>query len=89
MLSQTSKPKKVNKYSEVSRKSKKEEYKFGLRENVIYVGGLYEEKSGLNCVVVSRSQSRNGKQYYKVEFEDGLIIENIADVLKKIEIEKN
>jgi hypothetical protein len=85
-LNKTSKTKtKRNKYAETS-KPVKEDYKFELRQRLQYIGGLYADKNGLTCSVVSRSRTRNGRQYYKVEFEDGLVVENIVDVLKVIEI---
>ena len=85
LLNKTSKSKKRNKYSETS-KSTKGEYLFGLHQQVIYKGGLYPDKTDQNCIVVSRSQNRSGKQYYKIEFNDGLVIETIVDTLGIIEI---
>ena len=89
LLNKTStKSKKRSKYSETPYKQIKEAYKFDLREQVIYQGGLYADKTGMICTVVSRSQNRVGKQYYKVEFEDGLIVETIIEKLAKIIIEE-
>ena len=84
----SSKPKKRNKYSETPYERIKEAYKFDLKEPVIYQGGLYADKTGMICTVVSRSQNRSGKQYYKVEFEDGLIVETIVETLKNKEEEE-
>jgi inner membrane protein involved in colicin E2 resistance len=84
LLNKTStKSKKQNKYSETG-KSIKTDYIHNLRENLIYKGSLYEDKNGLKCFIVSRSRTKNGKQYYKIQFEDGLTVETISDTLEKI-----
>jgi hypothetical protein len=83
LLNKTStKSKKRDKYSE-NKKQTRSEYIFDLHEKLIYLGGLYEDKNGKECIVISRSQNKNGRQYYKVSFSDNLIIESIEDVLKK------
>ena len=83
----TKKIKERNKYSEKP-KSIKADYLFDLHEQATYQGGLYPDKTGKICIVVGRSQNRAGKQYYKVEFNDNLVIETIVDTLTKKEIEE-
>jgi len=73
LLSKTSKPKKVNKYSEVS--TTKNEYKFNLKDKVVYLG-LVDEYKGLECIIIKKSR-RKIIEYYKVKFEDG---EELGDV---------
>jgi hypothetical protein len=86
LLSQTSKTKSKRRSS--TNKTIKTEYLFDLHEQVTYEGGLYKDKKGIVCTIISRSQNRNGKKYYKIEFEDGLVVESIEDVLKKKEVDE-
>jgi hypothetical protein len=88
LLNKTSaKSKKRNKYSETS-KSVKEAYKFDLHSQVIYLGGLYPDKHNKICTIVGRSQNRARKHYYKVKFEDELIIETIVDTLGEVKLKE-
>lgn len=85
LLNKTSKkPKKENKYSEMSPPTKKE-YKFEVTDKVklIYQGTLHDYKNQ-TCIVVKKS-TRNQNQYYKVKFDDGEIAETSVAFLKTTE----
>lgn len=87
-LNPRTKPKKQNKYSEISKSSiNKNDYKFEIGTIVTYEGGLCKGKESAVCEIIGRSKTRNGKQYYKVEFEDGLLLESIMEVFKEKEVE--
>jgi len=74
LLSKTSKPKKkLDKYAETS--ITKNEYKFSLKDTVVYLG-LVDEYKGLECVIIKKSR-RKIIEYYKVKFLDD---EELGDV---------
>lgn len=84
LLNQTpTKPKKQNKYSEIS--DIKKEYKFDLKDRVVFLG-ISSEYRGLECTIVKRNIKKKTTDYYNVQFDDGKIIESVVSgFLKTIE----
>lgn len=75
LLSQTSKPKKkIDKYSEIS--SIKSDYKFSLKDTVIYLGLVVEYK-GLTCIITKKNK-RKTTEYYRIKFVDGEELNGVA-----------
>jgi len=73
--------KKQDKYSETS--DIKKEYKFNLKDTVIYLG-LLEEYKGNECIIIKRSR-RNINEYYRVKFEDKVETDTPMGFLKTLE----
>ena len=76
LLSQTSsKPKKVDKYKEVS--SIVKEYEFNIDDRVVFLG-LVSDYRGLECIIVKRTMKKKTTDQYAVMSSDGNVIEFAA-----------
>ena len=82
LLSQTSKPKKVNKYSE-SVKSTKGVYEFSVKQEVVYLGNIGDYQRSF-CIITKKSK-RHTSEYYGIKFEDGNEIDVSGSFLKTLE----
>lgn len=85
LLNQTStkKPKKENKYSEVSPtpKKSKSDFKFKIEDLAIYIGTIIPENYGKECKI-KKPKSKYNQEYYLVEFfEENKILECHCDFL--------
>lgn len=78
--------KSVKNYDEtkVLRSTIKNDFKFNIGEVVINLGSLYEDYKNKECKVISQIFSK-GFNYYKVEFEDGKVMELKESWMKKKE----
>lgn len=80
LLGKTSKPKKTT-----SKKANKSTmYLFDIDDILVYLGSTIENRNGQEVKVISRSKTHI-QAFYKIEFEDGKIVECISDVLKYVE----
>ena len=70
------KPKKVDKYSEIS--DIKKEFKFPIKSKAIYVGMTTNYKS-LESTIIKQSRRKNN-DYYNIEFEDGEQLDSVSSV---------
>jgi len=70
------KPKKQDKYSEIS--DIKKEFKFPIKSKAIYVGMTTNYK-GLESTIIKHSRRKNN-DYYKIEFDDGEQLDSISSV---------
>lgn len=57
-------------------------FQFKINDNVIYIGGLYEEYYNQPCIITNRSK-KHKKEYYKIMFNDGNIFETTGNALKR------
>lgn len=80
------KPKKEKVKTKRTKKIQTPNYQYELNEICIYIGGLSdEEHKNTQCKVISRSKQRKIKEYYKIQFEDDVIVSTIDTALKKLE----
>jgi len=79
LLSQTKKPKKVNKYSEAV-KSSKGVYEFATKQDAVYLGNIGDYQFS-TCVITKKSK-RHSSEYYTIKFEDGNEIDVSSGFLK-------
>lgn len=61
----------------------KNNYKYNLNENVVYVGSLYDKYTNEECVVTARSKAKKFYEWYRVRFCDGKEILTPAGTLKR------
>lgn len=66
-------------------KSENKSFQHNVEDIVIYVGSLYDLYKGQKCTVKDRSK-KHIREYYKVQFLDGVTHEITGTVLKKIEV---
>ena len=87
-MSQTSKKKPKDKFSEEKYKFD-EEYLFSDKDPVIYKGGLYDDLYDKEGIIKSKSKHK-GKAYYRVQFDNVIIecISNVLEVVKNKEVKE-
>jgi hypothetical protein len=69
-------------------KKVKSEYKYRLREKVIYLGNLYESYHNRIATVKSRKKQKDFYRWYVIEFDDGFQLEVKEEWVKMIQIEE-
>ena len=72
----------VTKFTKSDYQKRKEKYKFELREDVMYVGKVYDQYIGKIGNVQTRLSPR-GKIWYHVIFEDGKRLELMESMLER------
>ena len=70
------KPKKQDKYSEIS--DIKKEFKFPIKSIAIYVG-MTTNYRGLESTIIKQSRRKNN-DYYNIEFDDGEQLDSVSSV---------
>jgi len=84
LLSQTSKPKKQDKYKETSEPSKFK-YSFDIGENIIYKGIIDEYRNTI--AVITKRSHKNQNEYYCIKFslDDSELKDINGNILKNLE----
>jgi vacuolar-type H+-ATPase subunit I/STV1 len=66
------------------RKAKTNDYLFSVGDTLVYLGTAIDGHCGSECKVISRSKTYI-QEFYKIQFDDGEVLESISDVLRTID----